>query len=113
MNPIGYGLEVFDAIGGLRSTQNNKPIDPSGDLPGAGHFNNADELMELLKKDERVPACLTRKMLTYALGRNLEAKCDNEAMKVLVDAFKKDDFRLKNHIVRIAQSELFRTAQRR
>jgi hypothetical protein len=113
MNPIGYGLEVFDAIGGLRSTQNNKPIDPSGDLPGAGHFNNADELMELLKKDERVPACLIRKMLTYALGRSLEARCDNEAMKVLVDAFKKDDFRLKNHIVRIAQSELFRTAQRR
>ena len=60
-----------------------------------------------------MPACLTRKMLTYALGRSLEAKCDQEAMKVLVDAFKKDDFRLKNHIVRIAQSELFRTAQRR
>jgi hypothetical protein len=113
MNPIGYGLEVFDAIGALRTTQNNKPIDPSGDLPGAGHFNNADELMDLLKQDERVPACLTRKMLTYALGRSLEAKCDQEGMKVLVDAFKKDDFRLKNHIVRIAQSELFRTAQRR
>ena len=113
MNPIGYGLEVFDAIGALRTTQNDKPIDPSGDLPGAGHFNNADELLTLLKDDQRVPACLTRKMLTYALGRSLEAKCDQEAMQVLVDAFKKDGYRMKNHIVRLAQSELFRTAQRR
>jgi hypothetical protein len=113
MNPIGYGLEVFDAIGGLRTTQNGKTIDPSGTLPGAGAFKNGDEMMEILKKDERVPMCLTRKLLTYALGRGMDAKCDEPAMKALVDAFKADDFKLKNHIVRIAQSELFRTAQRR
>jgi Protein of unknown function (DUF1592)/Protein of unknown function (DUF1588)/Protein of unknown function (DUF1587)/Protein of unknown function (DUF1585)/Protein of unknown function (DUF1595) len=113
LNPIGFGLEVFDAIGTSRTKQNNRTIDPSGTLPGAGSFKDADEMMALLKKDPRVPMCLTKKLLTYALGRSIAAKCDQEAVKALVDAFAKDDYRLKNHIVRIAQSELFRTAQRR
>ena len=113
MNPIGFGLEVYDPIGALRDKQNGKTIDPSGELPGAGSFKNADEMMALLKQDERVPLCLTRKLLTYALGRGMNAKCDDGAIKALADAFKKDEYRLKNHIVRIAQSELFRTAQRR
>lgn len=113
MNPIGYGLEVYDAIGALRDRQNNKPIDPSGTLPGVGTFKDADEMMALLKQDQRFPRCLTSKLLTYALGRGMNAKCDGEAVKALVDAFAADGFRLRNHIVRIAQSELFRTAQRR
>jgi hypothetical protein len=113
MNPIGYGLEVYDGIGASRTQQNGKAIDPSGTMPDGARFANANELMELLKKDERFPLCLTRKLLTYALGRGMEAGCDQEAIKALADAFKKDDYRLRNHIVRIAQSELFRTAQRR
>jgi hypothetical protein len=113
MNPIGFGLEVYDGIGAGRTQQNGKTIDPSGTMPDGTKFANADELMELLKKDERFPMCLTRKMLTYALGRGMDAKCDQEAIKALVTAFKNDEYRLKNHIVRIAQSELFRTAQRR
>ena len=113
LNPLGFGLEVFDGIGARRNTQNGRTIDPSGTLPGAGSFTNAEEMFDLLKQDKRVPACITTKFMTYALGRDLSASCDKEALKALNDAFEKDGYKLKNHIIRIAQSELFRTARRR
>jgi hypothetical protein len=111
MNPIGFGLEVFDAVGALRSTDHGKPIDPSGQLPDGQMFADTEGLMQLLKQDARFPACMTKKMLTYALGRGLDATCDAEALQKLGDAFKADDYNLQHHIVRLAQSDLFRSAR--
>jgi hypothetical protein len=108
INPIGFGLEIFDAVGAVRTLDKGQPIDASGDLIGAGHFANTNELLELLKKDERFGSCITTKMLTYALGRGLVASCDKAIVSDLAAAFKADDFRLRNHIVRIVQSNLFR-----
>lgn len=67
--------------------------------------------MQLLKQDPRFPACMTKKMLTYALGRGLDAACDADAMQKLGDAWKADGYNLKNHIVRLAQSDMFRSAR--
>jgi hypothetical protein len=111
MNPIGFGLEVFDAVGALRSMDHNKPIDPSGQLPDGQMFKDTEGLMQLLKQDPRFPSCMTKKVLTYALGRGLEAACDADAMKKLGDEWKADNYNLKNHIVRLAQSDLFRSAR--
>jgi hypothetical protein len=113
LNPIGFGLEIFDAIGAQRSTDKGKPIDPSGTLPGGAMFATTDELLNLLKNDERFPACLTHKLLTYALGRSMTAACDAEAVQTMAQQFKADGYRLKNHIVRIVQSDLFRSARRK
>jgi hypothetical protein len=112
INPIGFGLEVFDGIGAQRSTDKGQPIDASGELPGGLKFKDTAELLELLKNDERFPVCLTQKLFTYALGRGMEAPCDQEIIDTLAKEFKADGFKLKNHIVRIAKSELFRTARR-
>jgi hypothetical protein len=113
MNPIGFGLEIFDAIGAERKLDHNKPIDASGVLPGGLTFKTTDELLELLKKDERFPLCMTKKLMIYALGRAMDAPCDEQVIKGLSDQFKADGFKLKNHIIRIAQSDLFRTARRK
>jgi hypothetical protein len=111
MNPIGFGLEVFDAVGALRSTDRGKPIDASGQLPDGQMFQDTEGLMQLLKQDPRFPGCMTKKVLTYALGRGLDATCDAAALRKLGDEFKADGYNLKNHIVRLAQSELFRSAR--
>jgi hypothetical protein len=113
LNPIGFGLEKFDAVGAARTLDKGKTIDSSGELPGGLKFNDTDELLALLKADERFPACFTKKLLTYALGRSMEVSCDDEAVKALAAEFKADGFQMKNHIMRIVKSDLFRTARRR
>ncbi|HXK16947.1 MAG TPA: DUF1592 domain-containing protein [Polyangiaceae bacterium] len=111
MNPIGFGLEVFDPVGALRSTDHGKPIDSSGQLPDGQTFQNTEGLLGLLKQDPRFPACMTKKVLTYALGRGLDAACDADALQKLGDEWKADGYNLKNHLVRLAQSDLFRSAR--
>jgi hypothetical protein len=114
LNPVGFGLDIFDGIGAQRGhDEQGRPIDASGALPGGGRFADTAELLALLQADPRFPLCLTEKMLTHALGRGMDAgPCDREVVRTLADEFRADGFRLKNQIVRIAKSELFRTARR-
>jgi hypothetical protein len=74
MDPIGFGLENFNGIGGWRGKDGAAPIDPSGTLVSGENFQGAAELTRIFvdkKKDEFV-RCLTEKMLTYAIGRGTE-----------------------------------------
>jgi hypothetical protein len=112
LNPVGFGLEIFDGIGAQRSSDRGQPIDTSGALPSGEKFQNTEQLLDLLKADPRFPVCLTRKLLTYAVGHGLTNGCEEQAVEALAQAFRADGFRLKNHLVRIARSELFRTARR-
>jgi Protein of unknown function (DUF1592)/Protein of unknown function (DUF1588)/Protein of unknown function (DUF1595)/Protein of unknown function (DUF1587)/Protein of unknown function (DUF1585) len=113
INPIGFGLETFDGIGATRTQDKGKDIDASGELPGGQKFANTAELLALLRTDDRVPACITTKILTYALGRGMVASCDPNDIAALSAQFKADDFKLRNHIVRIVQSSLFGSARAR
>jgi len=73
MDPLGFGFENFDAIGGWRSLDGKAPIDPSGVLPGGETFKGPAELKAILKgRQQDFAHCLAEKMLTYALGRGLE-----------------------------------------
>lgn len=69
IDPIGLGLENFDALGRFRETENGETIDPSGELLGQGAFLGPQELAELLASDPRVPSCTTEKLMMFALGR--------------------------------------------
>ncbi|MDX1983982.1 MAG: DUF1592 domain-containing protein [Bryobacteraceae bacterium] len=73
MDPLGFALENYDAIGKWRTHDGKDAIDPSGELPGGVRFSGAAELRTVLlnHRDEFVQ-CLTGKLLTYALGRGLE-----------------------------------------
>ena len=73
MDPLGFGLENFDAVGAWRTTDGKFPIDASGFCPDGDDFNGPEELRTILERQPDVFArCLTSKLLTYALGRGLE-----------------------------------------
>jgi mono/diheme cytochrome c family protein len=74
MDPIGFGLENFNAIGGWRTRDGQDPLDTTGQLTSGEAFKNSVELRAILrkKKKEDFLRCLSEKMLTYALGRGME-----------------------------------------
>ena len=74
MDPIGFALENFNAIGQWRSSDGGKPLDTKGKLPDGSEFSGPGELKKLLverHRDEFVET-VTEKLLIYALGRGLE-----------------------------------------
>jgi hypothetical protein len=73
MDPIGFGLENFDALGRWRLIEQGTgaPVDARGTMPGGTSFQGPTELQRLLKQDARLTECVTRHLLTYALGRGL------------------------------------------
>ncbi len=73
MDPLGFALENFDAIGRWRTQDGNFPIDATGRLPNGETFDGPDGLKQILLNDKTIfTQCLTEKLLTYALGRGLE-----------------------------------------
>ncbi len=73
MDPLGFALENYDAIGKWRTQDGNFPVDSSGTLPSGQSFSSPAEMRQVL--GGMIPEfarCLTEKMLTYALGRGLE-----------------------------------------
>ncbi len=76
MDPIGLGLETYDAIGSYRTLEGTVAIDASGTLPDGRAFNGAVELGNLLAGDARFPLCVTKKFMTFAIGRLLNQSDD-------------------------------------
>jgi hypothetical protein len=74
MDPLGFGLENYDALGKWRTQDGKLPIDAGGTLPNGKTFNTPSELKTMLRSDEHdaFVHCLTQKLLTFALGRGLE-----------------------------------------
>ena len=73
MDPLGFALENYDAIGKWRTMDGGFPVDSSGVLPGGKKFANSAEMRQILT--ERVPELtrtLTEKLLIYSLGRGLQ-----------------------------------------
>ncbi len=108
MDPIGFALESFDAVGRYRTTfEGTTPIDVSGTLPDGTTFNGPGELRRLLlaHQDEFV-ATLTRRLLTYALGRGAEYQ-DMPAVRKILRAAKADDYRWSALMLAIVRSEPF------
>jgi hypothetical protein len=73
MDPIGFGLENFDAVGGWREKEGKSPINASGVLPDGRSFNGPVGLAKLLRSESGAfSQCITEKIMIYALGRGLE-----------------------------------------
>lgn len=69
IDPLGFGLENFDAIGAYRTTENGQAVDASGILNGTS-FDGPDELVQLVAASEQLAGCVAQQLLTYAVGRN-------------------------------------------
>jgi hypothetical protein len=104
MDPLGFGLENFDAIGAWREKDGNLAVDASGTLPDGRKFQGAAELQAILKADHDIFAeCLTDKLLTYALGRGLE-RYDRQTVQAIAGRLAAADFKFSSLVGEIVKS---------
>jgi mono/diheme cytochrome c family protein len=107
MDPLGFCLENYDAVGAWRTRDGSFPIDPSGTLPGGQAVVGPADLKKVLRnRSEEFGRCLTEKLLTYALGRGPEP-ADKCTIDRAVAALAKDDDRLSRLVLEIVKSEPF------
>ncbi len=108
MDPLGFGLENFDAIGRWRDTDGGDAINPSGRLVSGQEFQGPAELRKILLGDKRADfvRCLSEKMLTYALGRGLE-HYDKLAVRQITTDLEKGGHRFSALVSAIARSVPF------
>jgi hypothetical protein len=72
LDPIGLGLETFDAIGRARTAYpNGDPVVAAGVLPSGQTFSGLPELSKLVATDPHLLDCASQKLLTFALGRTV------------------------------------------
>ena len=109
MDPPGFALEQFDAVGRFRTrSAAGTPIDATGELPDGTRFDGAAGLREaLVRTPERFVGTLTEKLLTYALGRGLEPY-DAPAVRSIVRNAAEDDYRFSSLVAGIVRSAPFR-----
>lgn len=108
MDPIGFGLENFDAIGAFREKDGTAPIDAAGKLATGDAFTSPAELSALLVKNraDDFRRCLAEKMLTYALGRGIEYY-DRPAVEKIMSDLRANDDKFSALIFAVAQSFSF------
>jgi len=108
MDPIGFALENFDAIGGYRETDSTgQPVDASGVTISGAQIEGLSGLRALLLSDrEQFPRTVTAKLLAYALGRRLEY-FDQPAVRQIVRSAAADDYRWSALVLGIAKSPAF------
>ena len=108
IDPAGYALESFDAIGRFRTRDESfNPLDTSGSLPNGSKFNGVLELREALARNpEPFVNAVTEKLLTYALGRGLEYY-DMPAVRKILGSTSAGGYRLQAIISGIVNSSPF------
>ncbi len=107
MDPLGFALENFNAVGEYRTKDASGTIDASGQLADGSKIDGVVGLREaLLKHPEYFVGTLTEKMLTYALGRPLEYY-DMPVVRGIVASAARSDYRFSTLISGIVKSEPF------
>jgi hypothetical protein len=109
MDPLGFALENYDAVGKWRDTaEAGSPVDAAGSLPGGARFDGPGGLRGLLlERREQFVSALTEKLLAYAVGRGAKSY-DRPAIRGVVRDAAADDYRWSSIIVGIVQSTPFR-----
>lgn len=108
MDPLGFALENYDAVGKWRTMDGKFPIDASGSFPDGKTFDGPAEMKAMLKQN--MPAfarVLAAKLLTYALGRGME-DYDRIALQQLVRQCEADGYKMQSLIYGIVHSAPFR-----
>jgi len=107
MDPIGFGLENYDATGAWRTEDGKFPIDSSGVMPDGKSFQGPKQLKQiLLGESDLFVRNLTEKMLTYALGRGLEPY-DEPVVNGISRRLAADNYRFSALIKEIIKSAPF------
>jgi len=110
MDPLGFALENFSAVGQYRSIDPDTrgPIDASGTLPDGTPVANAGDLRRALAKHpEKFVQALTENLVTFALGRTLDYR-DMPLVREIVRRAEKDNYRFEAIVLGVVQSDAFR-----
>jgi len=113
MDPLGFALENFDAVGQYRATDRfaGTLIDASGELPDGQVLKGPDDLRHaLLQRPDQFVQTLTEKLMTYALGRTLEYK-DMPRVRAIVRDATADNYRFESLVMNIITSPEFQKAK--
>lgn len=107
MDPLGFSLENYDAVGKWRTAYAGSVVDASAVLPDGTKFEGPSGLQGILlsRKDQFVEA-LTERLMTYALARGLESY-DMPAVRAVRSQAAKDNYRMQTIILGIVQSVPF------
>jgi hypothetical protein len=107
LDPPGFGLENYDAIGAWREKDGDQPIDASSEMTNGDKFDGPVGLKDLLKgRKDQFARALTEKLLTYALGRGLE-EFDDCTVERITKAASEDGDRLSRIVLEIVKSTPF------
>jgi len=107
MDPIGFSLENYDAVGKWRDRFAGVEVDASGLLPDGAAFDGRNGLQAmLLDRPDDFVGTVTEKLLTYALGRGVEYY-DMPAVRSIVRAAKEDNYRWSSVILGVIESAPF------
>ncbi|HUP04537.1 MAG TPA: DUF1592 domain-containing protein [Bryobacteraceae bacterium] len=109
MDVLGFGLENYNGIGKWRTTDGKFPIDVGGTMPDGASFHTAAEMRSVLLADmPQFAHCLTEKLMTYALGRGMEAY-DARAMDDIDKALAADNYKFQTLIHQVVTSLPFQS----
>jgi Protein of unknown function (DUF1592)/Protein of unknown function (DUF1588)/Protein of unknown function (DUF1587)/Protein of unknown function (DUF1585)/Protein of unknown function (DUF1595) len=107
LDPIGFGLESYDAVGAWRDKDGDVKIDTSGVLPDGKSFQGAKDLKQILRgQSAAFTRNLTEKMLTFALGRGLET-FDRRVVEDIVRKMEQNQYRFSTLVLEIVNSRPF------
>jgi hypothetical protein len=107
MDPIGFALENFDAVGEWRTREAGGAIDASGELADGTKIDGAVALRQaLVSRPEMFAGTLTEKLLTYGLGRGLDYH-DMPVVRAIVRDAARDDYRFSAIVLGIVHSAPF------
>lgn len=107
MDALGFAMENYDPVGGWRDADGGAPVDATGALPDGRKIRGPVELKAVLRADDAFLRALTKKLLTYAVGRGLE-ESDESAVLALVAALPKDRPTLRDLVLGVVRLEAFR-----
>jgi hypothetical protein len=113
MDPLGLGLENFNALGMWRDKERKQPLEVAGKLITGESFGGIKELKQVLKTSRKTDfyRCLTEKLLTYALGRGLDYY-DVEAVDQIIARLEKEDGKFSALIAGVIDSAPFQKTRR-
>ncbi|TDI23164.1 MAG: DUF1592 domain-containing protein [Acidobacteria bacterium] len=108
IDPLGFGLERYDAVGAWRTHDGPFLIDDSGTLPDGTSFRGSRELKAILRTQaDAFTRNLAERLLTYALGRGLETY-DTAAVETILSQAVADGYRFSSLVLGVVHSEPFR-----
>src|SRR5262249_28912413 len=108
MDPLGFALENFDALGAWRTYDDSHAIDASGRLPTGREFRGTEGLRAVLRtRRDAFARCLAEKMLTYAIGRGLDRHA-RRALDRIVARLARDGYRFSALVLAVVESQPFR-----